>query len=396
MDLSEALDKARRILIEEQSKPTVGYTYVGVAPTSPGALAMGAAALLLLRSERTQRPRKVYENPKEFKFESLNFDLLVIIFNQVMANERPQFVAGLLKFVEKAFPAQRNVIHGFPSLNQQSSMLPLIVEFCVRAGHLDKLLEATKVPKYPTASLAIMIMELEEMVALNFNLFGDPQLETMPRELVTLWEKSERQTYAAKNERRGGPQIKNPHYEPGHEEMGKAVVAGLTGLIEGCRKAQYFYLKGVLQELPNLEIESDKLKVVGFLDSLGFDPILSASLARAEQEYSSASGPFDWKDCLGHIRSFYEHMNIDAGQALAKTLGSTCVNRWGPTLIFFKNSGFFTEQQEKFAAGIYGLLSDEAVHPLIAEKEFARLLRNMVIEYGLMFLTMLEKKGVRI
>jgi len=41
-------------------------------------------------------------------------------------------------------------------------------------------------------------------------------------------------------------------------------------------------------------------------------------------------------------------------------------------------------------------LSDEGVHPLIAEKEFARLLRNMVIEYGLMFLTMLEKKGIKI
>jgi hypothetical protein len=41
-------------------------------------------------------------------------------------------------------------------------------------------------------------------------------------------------------------------------------------------------------------------------------------------------------------------------------------------------------------------LSDEGVHPLIAEKEFARLLRNVVIEYGLMFLTMLEKKGIRI
>jgi hypothetical protein len=36
------------------------------------------------------------------------------------------------------------------------------------------------------------------------------------------------------------------------------------------------------------------------------------------------------------------------------------------------------------------------VHPLIAEREFARLLRNMSIEYGLMFLTMFEKKGVKI
>jgi hypothetical protein len=41
-------------------------------------------------------------------------------------------------------------------------------------------------------------------------------------------------------------------------------------------------------------------------------------------------------------------------------------------------------------------LSDEGVHPLIAEREFARLLRSMSIEYGLMFLTMFEKKGIAI
>ena len=46
--------------------------------------------------------------------------------------------------------------------------------------------------------------------------------------------------------------------------------------------------------------------------------------------------------------------------------------------------------------GLYTLLSNEGVHPLIAEREFARLLRNMVIEYQFMFLTMLQKKGITI
>jgi len=89
-------------------------------------------------------------------------------------------------------------------------------------------------------------------------------------------------------------------------------------------------------------------------------------------------------------------MNIDAWQAIAKSMGKTVVDQWDPTMTFLKNSKFFTEQQDKFARGLYTLLSHEGVHPLIAEKEFARLLRNMVIEYGLMFLTMLEKKGIRI
>jgi hypothetical protein len=41
-------------------------------------------------------------------------------------------------------------------------------------------------------------------------------------------------------------------------------------------------------------------------------------------------------------------------------------------------------------------MSDTSVHPLAAEREYARLLRNVVIEYGVMFLTILDKNGVRI
>jgi hypothetical protein len=148
--------------------------------------------------------------------------------------------------------------------------------------------------------------------------------------------------------------------------------------------------------MPNLEIEGDKIKVLSFLDSLGFNPLLIASLNRAEERYHNSSDVFDMKDCLGNIRTFYEHLNRDAGQALAKNMGTTVVDEWDPTLTFFKNSNFFSAQQDKFARGLYTLLSDEGVHALIAEREFARLLRNMVIEYGVMFLTMLEKKGVKI
>jgi hypothetical protein len=385
-------------LLEEQTKYTRQYKYAkgtGITRGVTNESLLNLAAHATLKSDRLERPRDVYEDPKLYKFESVNFDLLVKIFRQVVEAERPHFIAALLKFVEKPFPAQPIAAPSFPTVNGQSSMLPLIAEFCVRTSHLTELLEATKKPKFPTASLVMMVMELEEMVALNFNLFSDSQLEAMPKELATLRENSELQTYSSKGGV-GQPQVKNPLYKPGYERMGRAIVASLDGLAEECRKARYFYLKGALQELPNLEIESDKVKVVGFLDGLGFNPLLAASLARAEQQYSSASGPFDWKECLGHIRSFYEHMNIDAGQSIAKNMGKTVVDQWDPTLTFLKNSKFFTDQQDKFARGLYTLLSDEGVHPLIAEKEFARLLRNVVIEYGLMFLTMLEKKGIRI
>jgi len=35
----------------------------------------------------------------------------------------------------------------------------------------------------------------------------------------------------------------------------------------------------------------------------------------------------------------------------------------------------------------------KSVHPLTADREYARLLRNVTIEYGVMFLTVLDKRA---
>ena len=49
--------------------------------------------------------------------------------------------------------------------------------------------------------------------------------------------------------------------------------------------------------------------------------------------------------------------------------------------------------EKHFVISRYSLLSDMGVHPVMAEHEYARLLRNVVVEYGLMLLTKLEKSG---
>jgi hypothetical protein len=61
-----------------------------------------------------------------------------------------------------------------------------------------------------------------------------------------------------------------------------------------------------------------------------------------------------------------------------------------------RQQGYVTKQHETFVASLYTLLSDESVHPLTADREYARLLRNVVIVYGVMFLTMLDKRRVKI
>jgi hypothetical protein len=51
----------------------------------------------------------------------------------------------------------------------------------------------------------------------------------------------------------------------------------------------------------------------------------------------------------------------------------------------------FSVAEEQFAVSLFRLISDEGVHPLVAEREYARLARNVVIEYALLFFRKLEK-----
>jgi hypothetical protein len=400
MELTDAIQKANRLLNEEHQRPTVGYVDESNDSISSAiqAQSTSSGARLNLYAMRRMHPRPVREDPQNYSFKSTNYDLLLTVYLQVSIDDRPSFISSLLAWVAPG-PSTRSKTEGFsfPTFQWKVSALPLIAEFCIRTGHKKELIDAIAASKAPTVGLAIMMIQIEETIALNFNLFGESELEQLPSQLNGLREMAELQTYSARGARgRPGTMVPNPHYKSGREQEASQIVKSVDGIADECNQALYWYLKGALQLTPNLEIESDRIKVIGFLDNLGFDPLLSGSLAKAESLYNASSDAFDLKSCLGHIRSFYEHLNIDAGQAIARLSGATVVDGWDPTMTFLRNSTFLSPQQEKFARGLYTLLSDEGVHPLIAEREFARLLRNVVIEYGVMFLTMLQKRGVRV
>jgi hypothetical protein len=105
---------------------------------------------------------------------------------------------------------------------------------------------------------------------------------------------------------------------------------------------------------------------------------------------------FDLKSCIGHLRSFYEHVHIQSAARFAAQKQESVKNEFDPSVTLLKNDGTLTWQQERFARGLYTLLSTEGVHSLISEREFARMLRNMVIEYHLMFLSILDKQSFKV
>jgi hypothetical protein len=145
----------------------------------------------------------------------------------------------------------------------------------------------------------------------------------------------------------------------------------------------------------NLEVNQDKGAVRTFLEKLGFTKLLIQSLDEAEREYREAATPFDLKSSLGHLRSFLEELHLQACAAAQRRFGGSPPSRWGEALKYLLDNEVLTKPEEQFASQLYTLMSDTGVHPLIAEREYARLMRNVSIEYGLLLLTKLDKLGLK-
>jgi hypothetical protein len=399
MDLKSALDQARLILREEQTRPTLNYRYVsnewpeelryeyemqkkGYTPATVGVIALSRM--------RQRRPREVYENPNQWEFTSTNYSLLMAIFSQVLPADREPFLTVLLNtYTRLSGSATVGLKHAFPTWNGFIGALPLLAEFCIRNNFLNLLLRMASKIEMPNASIALMTIQLEEMISLNFNVFTDAELKVMRAAMNAIRTTAERQTWKSRGFRSGRANETNPHYKPGFEAQGQEIVASIDAFLAQCEQARYWYLKGALEQSRNPEIESDKKAIEGYLTKLGFSNLMVGSLNAAEHLYKDTANAFELKSCLGHLRSFLEQLHIEACPRYVSP-GEAAPVKWGPATAFLRERGVISPKEETFITTLYTLVSDEAIHPLIAGREYARLFRNIVIEYGLLFLTALR------
>src|SRR5271168_4891230 len=132
MELAEALQSAFYISEEERVRPTLSYHYVGEEwpremrwdesnMRQQGYTPPMAAAIGLTRM-RKKRPREVEENPRLFVFESVNFNLLLSILNQLAPENRLKFNEELLKTMLAAAPTNAcSTQYVFPSWSHRTS-----------------------------------------------------------------------------------------------------------------------------------------------------------------------------------------------------------------------------------------------------------------------------------
>lgn len=406
MELAEAWDKIQRILVEERVHPTVEYydrIFELKKDTKPWNEELQdllkrwnklyTQPRLNLTKDREFRPRHVHEFPGEYLFRSKNFELLTVVFGQVDPETRSEIVSILTQHLsDRNCFVKTEKENAYPSYRYMVSEFPLVAEFVVRHGYAKELFKALSDLNNPTIPLAILFLALEDMIALNFTLFSDEELKQIPRQLQPLLKyfgdiakaDSVSTKPATKDSKERGP-------------VAREICDSIRGILEECRTARHYYLsEQLLSENPNLEIEGDKKKLRDSLASLGFDLVLIQTLRKAEDLYKPTSDGFDLKSCIGHLRSFLEILHRDSAAAVAAQANETGGSKWGEWILYLRQKGIFTVQHEQFVAALYTLMSDKSVHPLTADREYARLLRNMLVEYGVMFLATLTKNGVKI
>lgn len=152
-------------------------------------------------------------------------------------------------------------------------------------------------------------------------------------------------------------------------------------------------MKTELEEGLNLEVNQDKDTVVSYLQKSGFSNPLIESLNEAERLNRGQATAFDLKSSMGHLRSFLENLHAQAipGICALRRISKPPADQWSAQLSFLRETDVLTKQEHHLVSGLWAVISDKAVHPLIAEREYARLARNIVIEYALLFLKKLQK-----
>lgn len=387
MDLRDALQKTGQILGEERMNPTVAYQLSKAKVTNLGA----AASLYQLANlyQRRVHPRPINDDPTEYQFKSLNFDLLSALFEQVPEHNRHALYSNISSRIcdGGSFRHKYADVVKAGSWTWCSSELPLIAEFMVRMRQTDLLISAL-FEAAVSPGLTLLLLHIEEMIAFDFTLFTEPEYERVASAAKMIM-------YSVEKEKEK-PKLSNTVASNTRYHVVREIPELCNAIVEECRSAAYLYVKGSLLPGMNLEINQDKNTVRSFLEKLGFTPLLIQSLDEAEKLYRTAATAFELKSCLGHLRSFVEQLHLQACVGAHKKYGGSVPSKWGEALRYLLDNKILTQQEWQFFGSLYTLVSDTGVHPLIADREYARLMRNMSIECGLLLLTKMDRLGINL
>jgi len=320
MDLKQALEQADQILDEERASPTVSYDAAPPEKESATWDMLSPLLQITLNKERKKFPREVLENPRKYKFGSVNYTLLQALLSQIPMEDRSKFLSHAAARIQRNRCA-RNRKGAYPTWNYLVSELPLVAELLTRNGAKETLFE-TLADKglHVSPAHAVLLIQIEDMISLNYSLFTNAEYARLSSVIDGFAKKSQefRDEYAKEIDRKircleAGQEVSIKH-------LCEEIRVRCWTIREECRKAGYLYLKVSLLEGLNQEVNEDKSVVENYLQKFGFSQPLIDSLNEADRLYRQEGTQFDLKSCMGHLRSFLENTHKEAAPAIEAKL----------------------------------------------------------------------------
>jgi len=173
------------------------------------------------------------------------------------------------------------------------------------------------------------------------------------------------------------------------------IETGFDLLDKSFKQSRYQRIKKEL-EFENIEINLDKELVQNEINKFGFSDDLNECLTRFEDNYRKAKDEFDFKETIGHIRSFMEHLIEQiAGKVknISQVPSSHDFSKFGGNRNYLKQRDvrFLDPDQDNLLGNIYKFISGTGVHTIKSQRECARLAKNITIEWSLFLFRRLEK-----
>lgn len=171
----------------------------------------------------------------------------------------------------------------------------------------------------------------------------------------------------------------------------KDVTNALWSLWEKLNIIKTLSLKQEIFSETSQEITTDEKALKLEFKRNNFPDYLSEALDRIDIKISDANDNFDYKDCMGLIRSFGESMFKYVSESLDSNEGRNIDEKDSKSITkFFVDKKLISTDQGELLKALMHFLSNEGVHRLKSRPDDARLSRNMMIEVGLYMLLRLR------
>jgi hypothetical protein len=189
----------------------------------------------------------------------------------------------------------------------------------------------------------------------------------------------------------------NPNQFTENDLAGLTIYLGPPEILNAVRLARRVRVKQEAQKLLSnpRELNQDLTRVKERISAYNFSPGLNDALEKVDEEFGKGDG-FDQSAMIKHLRTFFEKLHAEVAtkfhEAMPAMKDGTKLTECQNVIDFLQRKDVISAKTQRLGRALYAILSEKGVHALESTREYVRLCRNMVVEYGLIVFYEFERR----